>query len=132
MGHHTIMRFWKANRSRGICSIMLALLSWAAFSVVVYFVGDGSSYLADVLILCGIQLALMIWPMIEYLWFFHRVSSMHDRYKWYIWAVAMTVVSLIVIFTIDGYLSHVGLETILSIVQVLLVIFIPRLVWTPA
>lgn len=83
------------------------------------------------LILGILELVLMIWPMVEYLCFFHHATSLRDHYKWYVPVVAMCIVCLIVVVIADFIVLALGWITLIQLLVLAAVIFIPRLFLQP-
>lgn len=82
------------------------------------------------LILGVLELLLMIWPMLEYWFCFHKAVGMRATYKWYVPVVIMCIISLIAIVIADAIVLALGWITLVSLLVILAVIFIPRI--TPA
>ena len=146
----------KKNRvDLAVKSLILALVIWVAVCVAVWFIGRhnlevntarllGVSLRFDVtgageeiltrltlyttLVLGILQLLLMIWPMLEYLFKFHKAVGMKASYKWYICPVAASIIGLLVIVIADAVVFQLGWITLIQLAGLLAVIFIPRVV----
>ena len=83
------------------------------------------------LILGILEVLLMIWPMLEYWLSFHKAVGMRDNYKWYVPVVIMCIISLIAIVIADAIVLALGWITLVSLLIILAVIFIPRIFLQP-
>lgn len=83
------------------------------------------------LILGILEVLLMIWPMLEYWLCFHKAVGMRDNYKWYVPVVIMCIISLIAIVIADAIVLALGWITLVSLLIILAVIFIPRIFLQP-
>lgn len=137
---------WNNYRPNGIKSIVIALLIWVAVGVGIWFLIPKLSWFSLVaggedielrirvirlIILEVTQLILMIWPMIEYLFAFHRVTTIRDKYKWYLPFAIMICVSFVAILIVNAATLTTGWITLIQMVGILAVICIPRFLFPP-
>lgn len=136
-------------------TIIIAMLVWVAVCTAVWFIGKhnletnaakllGATTFFDIggaleeviirltlyttIVLGIVQLLLMIWPMLEYLFKFHKAVGMKAKYKWYVCPVASSILGLIVIVIADAVVFQFGWITLVQLAGLLAVIFIPRLI----
>ena len=136
-------------------TIIIAALIWIGMCVAVWFIAKhnleaytvkllGVSELFDVggakdeiitritlyttIILGVVQLLLMLWPMLEYLFKFHKAVGIKDHYKWFVCPVASLIIGLVTIVIADAVVFQLGWITLLQLVALAAVIFIPRVV----
>lgn len=137
-GKKTIARFWNIYKDRGIKSIVIALVTWFLAGVITYFTiqdllplrGIFSSWdavldgvkLVQTLLLEGVMLLLMIYPMCEYLFSFHIVADINDRYKWYIPVIVMGCITV--------FFFMAGCINIIQLIGMAVIILVPRLVYS--
>lgn len=150
----TYKTVWNNFRSNGIKSIVISLITWMLVGVAIWFLlpslfqkemledvnASLSSQVKSVdlewrlirtIVLLVVQLGLMVWPMIEYLFVFHHQKNIHDKYKWYVPFILMICVCIPIILIADAVILAVGWITLIQILGILIVICIPRFLFPP-
>ncbi|MBQ7002945.1 MAG: hypothetical protein IJN57_03090 [Oscillospiraceae bacterium] len=140
---------WNAYRHKGVSSIVICLILWIIYCVAAWFLigekmgyysGELDNYLKDIYsderwkrtIINGIiQFLLMIWPMCEYLFVFHRPVGLKDRYKWYVPFIVMICITLAVVILVNALTLTLGWLTLVQILLAMAVIMIPRFAFPP-
>ncbi len=137
-----VTTIWRNYRSRGYKSIIIAIALWVVMCAGVFFLSPLSlgyyDYVAEMtsrtnIIITVIHaiflLALMVYPMWEYLMRFHRPRGTFDRYKWYIPFIVSIASFVIVVFILDAASGTMGWVTLVEFVGLCLVAVLPRFIF---
>lgn len=78
-----------------------------------------------------VELLIFLYPMIDYLFFYHAANTARDPYNWVIHVLISSLVGLILIFITDAILGLVGWITLIQILCLAIVVAVPRFFFKP-
>lgn len=130
---------WRHFPSKRNKSIAIFLIVWLLTSVGTWFLLPkffdvkilSSIHVIRVVVLSLVHLAVMIYPMWEYLFKYHIKTMVADKYLRYIPIILSFIIAISVFTLIDTIMFAFGWITLIQMAGFAIVVFVPRFALPP-